>query len=185
MAKKKGRGHQTRPKEIKRLEVKASAEVRRPKKRVTKKPVATAEAVEMPSEKTKKALRPPAARRAEAAVAAARPGKLKQPKKAPAVKATPSEAAEKAPRVQKRAGGPAAAKTDHKEAKGKELARAKREPKKAAAKTVPSETAVKAPRAGKKAGKDDPEDGDGWEGARREETEETCCRREAERGRET
>ena len=89
MAKRKGRGHETKATKIERPAAKAPAKERRPKKRVTEKPKATMEAVEVPPEKAKKTSKTAAERKAEETVAQASPAKGKK-------RASPA-AGEKAP----------------------------------------------------------------------------------------
>ncbi len=82
MAKKKGRGHETKATKTERPVAKAPTKERRPKHRVTEKPENTKEAAQKPPEKTKKADKPAAEKKAEKTVVAAVPEKAKAPAKA-------------------------------------------------------------------------------------------------------
>ena len=115
MAKKKGRGHQTKAVELERPVAKAPIKERRPKKRVSEKPEATIEAVEMPPEKVKKVSRPAATRQVKEAAVEAPPEKSRQPKKAAAVKTAEPEIVEETPRAEEKARRPAPAKAAERE----------------------------------------------------------------------
>ncbi len=100
MAKKKGRGHETRATKIERPAARAPANERRPKKRVTEKPEATRPAVEAPPEKEKKTVKPAAQRVAEETAARAAPARGREASQ-PAGKAARAEEPKEAPRAAK------------------------------------------------------------------------------------
>jgi len=120
MAKKKGREHQTKATKPKRPVAKAPKEERRPKKRVTEKPEATIDAIQMPPKKAKKVGKPVATKQAKDAVVESSRKKSTPPRKAAVTKTTKPGVATKAPRAEKKAGKPAPAK-----AAGKEVVREK------------------------------------------------------------
>jgi RNA polymerase primary sigma factor len=105
MAEKKEKGHQAK---VKEPVAKAPIKERRPRKRVSEKPEATIEAVEMPPEKVKKLSKPAATRQVEEAAAAVPPEKSRQPKKAAAMKAAEPEIVAETPRGEKKGKKPAA-----------------------------------------------------------------------------